>query len=84
MFPPPVSEESLEEIMFKIKQKFSTKPKIAIAGFGKAGKSSLFNAIYGENVAKVSMRTDEIQRDADSGTLWHRLYGYARKGAVYL
>lgn len=33
-----------------------------IAGFGKAGKSSLFNAIYGENVAKVSMHTDETDK----------------------
>lgn len=36
-------------------------PKVAIAGFGKAGKSSLFNAIYGQQVAAVSMRTDETQ-----------------------
>lgn len=35
------------------------KPRVAIAGFGKSGKSSLFNAIYGEKVARVSMRTDE-------------------------
>ncbi len=55
MFPAPVSEEALEEIMFKIKQKFTNKPKVAIAGFGKAGKSSLFNAIYGGNVAKINM-----------------------------
>jgi len=30
-----------------------------VAGFGNAGKSSLFNAIYGEARASVSMRTDE-------------------------
>ncbi len=57
MFPTSVSEEALEGIMFKIKQKFANKPKVAITGFGKAGKSSLCNAI-GENVVKVSMRTD--------------------------
>lgn len=45
--------------MLNIKKRFANKPKVAIAGFGKAGKSSLFNAIYGENVVKVSMRTDE-------------------------
>ncbi len=47
--------------MFKITQKFANKPKVAITGFGKAGKSSLFNAIYGENATKVSMRIDETQ-----------------------
>ncbi len=45
--------------MCKITQKFANKSKAAIAGFGKAGKSSLFNAIYGENVAKASMQTVE-------------------------
>jgi len=59
MFPAPVSEQGLEDIMLNIKKRFANKPKVAIAGFGKAGKSSLFNAIYGENVVKVSMRTDE-------------------------
>lgn len=32
--------------MFKIKQKFTNKLKVAIAGFEKASKSSLFNAIH--------------------------------------
>ena len=55
----PISDEALEEIVARVRNKFSMKPKVAIAGFGKSGKSSLFNAIYGERIARVSMRTDE-------------------------
>ncbi len=47
--------------MFKITQKFTSTLKVAIAGVDKAGKSPLFNAIYGEKVATVSIRTDETQ-----------------------
>ncbi|HEY0840340.1 MAG TPA: GTPase [Vulgatibacter sp.] len=54
-----ISDEALEGIVDEVRKKFSQRPKVAIAGFGKAGKSSLFNAIYGEDVAAVSMRTDE-------------------------
>ena len=59
MISTPVSETVIEETMKLVERRFSLKPKVAIAGFGKAGKSSLFNAIYGEKVASVSMRTDE-------------------------
>jgi hypothetical protein len=38
VFPPPVSEQGLEDIMFNIKKRFANKPKVAIVGFGKAGK----------------------------------------------
>lgn len=61
MLPDPVSEDAFEEIVRDVKRKFSVKPKVAIAGFGKSGKSSLFNAIYGAEVASVSMRTDETE-----------------------
>ncbi|AKU92260.1 YcjF family protein [Vulgatibacter incomptus] len=54
-----LSEEALDRIVDDVKRRFSKRPRVAIAGFGKAGKSSLFNAIYGEDVAAVSMRTDE-------------------------
>lgn len=56
-----ISEEALDKVVEDVKRKFEKKPKVAIAGFGKAGKSSLFNAIYGEDAAPVSMRTDETQ-----------------------
>lgn len=59
LFPSALSDDSLDDIFHQVRRRFEMKPKIAIAGFGKAGKSSLFNAIYGETVAKVSMRTDE-------------------------
>lgn len=55
----PVSDHVIEEILSRVRRKFSMKPKVAIAGFGKSGKSSLFNAIYGQKIASVSMRTDE-------------------------
>jgi len=51
--------EVVETILMDINKRFNLKPKVAIAGFSKAGKSSLFNAIFGQNIAKVSMRTDE-------------------------
>ncbi|WP_373047296.1 GTPase [Vulgatibacter sp.] len=54
-----VSEQALEEVLADVRRKFEEKPRVAFAGFGKAGKSSLFNAIYGEQIARVSMRTDE-------------------------
>lgn len=56
-----VSEDAVDEIMISIRKRFSMKPQVAIAGFGKSGKSSLFNAIYGAQVAAVSMRTDETE-----------------------
>lgn len=54
-----VSEKALDEVLAGVRRKFEERPKVAFAGFGKAGKSSLFNAIYGEQIARVSMRTDE-------------------------
>lgn len=54
-----VSDDAIEEMMARVRRRFSMKPRVAIAGFGKSGKSSLFNAIYGEAIAKVSMKTDE-------------------------
>ena len=52
-------DEVVETILMDINKRFKLKPKVAFAGFSKAGKSSLFNAIFGKNIAKVSMRTDE-------------------------
>lgn len=53
MFPPPVSAQGRADIMLNIKKRVANKPKMAIAGFGKAGKSSLFNAII---VKKLEFR----------------------------
>jgi len=58
-----VDDDAIAEIVERVRRRFSMKPKVAIAGFGKSGKSSLFNAIYGEKVASVSMKTDETTRD---------------------
>jgi len=66
MFPAPVSEQGLEDIMLTIKKRFANKPKVAIAGFGKAGKTSLFNAIYGEHVAKASLNENPWNQREES------------------
>lgn len=55
----PVGDTSIEEALNRVRRRFEMTPKVAVAGFGNAGKSSLFNAIYGEARASVSMRTDE-------------------------
>jgi GTP-binding protein Era len=55
----PVPFDGIDEIVAHVQKRFSVKPKVAFAGFGNSGKSSLLNAIYGAEVARVSMRTDE-------------------------
>jgi GTP-binding protein Era len=55
----PVPLDGIDEIVAHVQKRFSVKPKVAFAGFGNSGKSSLLNAIYGSEVARVSMRTDE-------------------------
>jgi GTP-binding protein Era len=57
----PLPIDGIDEIVAHVKKRFAEKPKVAFAGFGNSGKSSLLNAIYGAEVARVSMRTDETQ-----------------------
>jgi GTP-binding protein Era len=57
----PVPLDGIDEIVAYVRKRFATKPKVAFAGFGNSGKSSLLNAIYGSEVARVSMRTDETE-----------------------
>jgi small GTP-binding protein len=57
----PLPLDGIDEIVAHVKKRFAAKPKVAFAGFGNSGKSSLLNAIYGAEVARVSMRTDETQ-----------------------
>lgn len=57
----PLPIDGIDEIVDHVKKRFAAKPKVAFAGFGNSGKSSLLNAIYGSEVARVSMRTDETQ-----------------------
>src|SRR5262249_22322367 len=57
----PVPLDGIDEIVAHVQKRFAAKPKVAFAGFGNSGKSSLLNAIYGSEVARVSMRTDETQ-----------------------
>ena len=55
----PVPLDGIDEIVSHVQKRFASKPKVAFAGFGNSGKSSLLNAIYGSEVSRVSMRTDE-------------------------
>ena len=57
----PVSLDGIDEIVARVQKRFATKPKVAFAGFGNSGKSSLLNAIFGVEVARVSMQTDETK-----------------------
>src|SRR5215475_5003212 len=57
----PVPIDGIDEIVEHVRKRFATKPKVAFAGLGNSGKSSLLNAVYGSEVARVSMRTDETQ-----------------------
>jgi len=55
----PIAIDGVDEIVEHVRKKFSARPKVAFAGFGNAGKSSLLNAIYGADVMRVSMKTDQ-------------------------
>jgi len=57
----PVSLDGIDEIVARVHKRFAARPKVAFAGFGNSGKSSLLNAIYGAEVARVSMQTDETK-----------------------
>lgn len=57
----PVTFDGIDEIVARVHKRFAARPKVAFAGFGNSGKSSLLNAIYGAEVARVSMKTDETQ-----------------------
>ena len=57
----PVSFDGIDEIVGRVQKRFAARPKVAFAGFGNSGKSSLLNAIYGAEVARVSMQTDETK-----------------------
>ena len=55
----PLSDPTLQELLRTASARFDLRPRIAIVGVGKAGKSTLFNALFGQNAARVSMRTSE-------------------------
>ena len=65
MFAPPISEDAMKNIFERVKKRFETPPKIAIAGLGEVGKGLLFRAIYGKDAERVSLRTDSSQETAD-------------------
>ena len=53
MFSPPISEEAIKNVFHQVRKHFTAKPKIAIAGFKEAGKTSLFTVLYGEDAEKL-------------------------------
>jgi predicted GTPase len=52
-----VWQEIWEEIK-KVKSRYDVAVKIAIVGFGKSGKSTLFNAIFGKVLQETGAQTD--------------------------
>lgn len=70
MFSPPVSEDALNSVFEQARKHFTAKPNIAIAGFGKPGKPSLFKTIYGEKTEKVSMRTEKTTETSCRKRFW--------------
>ncbi|MGO9570459.1 MAG: GTPase [Desulfomonilaceae bacterium] len=46
-----------------VKSRFDLQVKIAIVGFGKAGKSTLFNTIFGENIQETGAQTDLTKKE---------------------
>jgi small GTP-binding protein len=52
----------VEEIKH-VKEKFDLQVKIAIVGFGKAGKSTLFNGIFGQNLQETGAQTDLTRKE---------------------
>lgn len=48
-----------------VKEKFDLHVKIAIVGFGKAGKSTLFNTIFGQNLQETGAQTDLTRKDRE-------------------
>ena len=61
----PIWEKILEELD-KVNKKYNVPVKLAIVGFAKSGKSTLFNAIYGEDVQEVGAQTDLTMEDRDA------------------
>jgi small GTP-binding protein len=58
--------DQLKEIVDRIIKTYGVKPKIAIVGFGKAGKSTLFNKIFGSNIQETGAQTDLTKENKES------------------
>ncbi len=50
--------EGIWEEIEKVIEKYDVKVKITIVGFGKSGKSTLFNALFGEDIQTTGAQTD--------------------------
>lgn len=61
----PFWDRILEELD-KVTKKYDTPVKLAIVGFAKAGKSTLFNALYGRDVQEVGAQTDLTTKEQEA------------------
>ncbi len=74
--------EKIEEEVRNLNEKYGTPVKIAIVGFGKSGKSTLFNAIFGEDLQRVGAQTDLTQENREEkrfGTIFTDTRGFGTK-----
>ena len=53
----------IEKEIDKVNKKFNVPIGIAIIGFGNSGKSTLFNAIFGENLQEIGAETDLTKKN---------------------
>lgn len=58
-------DKIMEEIR-KVSDKYDAPVRIAIVGFGKSGKSTLFNAIFGKGIQETGAQTDLTREDKEA------------------
>jgi small GTP-binding protein len=58
-------DKIMEEIR-KVSDKYDAPVRIAIVGFGKSGKSTLFNAIFGRDIQETGAQTDLTREDKEA------------------
>ena len=74
--------EKIKEEVVKVSAKYELPVNIAIVGFGKSGKSTLFNTIFGKDIQEVGAQTDLTKEDKEEtrfGTIFTDTRGFGTK-----
>ena len=77
----PIWDRIMDEVK-KVQDKYSVPLKIAIVGFAKSGKSTLFNAIFGKNLQETGAQTDLTKEEKQAqifGILFTDTRGFGTK-----